>query len=125
MQSVPGMESIPELRRKVQEPVRQYNDVAGLLVGDRVSIHVTRLFLALGLSPTVATISMLVFGLAGSALVLRGGWIATAGFACMFVYYVLDCVDGEVARYRQGEKLIWGFYDFLFHLAVKTAFFLC
>jgi hypothetical protein len=119
------VESIHELRKKVQEPVRAYNDVAGLLVGDRVSIHVTRLFLALGLSPNVGTIGMLVFGLAGSVLTVFGGGWAVVGFCLAFVYYVLDCVDGEVARYRQGEKLEWGFHDFLFHLYVKAAFFTC
>lgn len=119
------VDSIPELRKKVQEPVRAYNDVAGLLVGDRVSIHVTRLFIQLGLSPTVGTLSMLFCGLIGSALLPFGGAFAVAGFACVFLYYVFDCVDGEVARYHHGEKLVWGFHDFLFHLYVKTAFFTC
>lgn len=119
------VESLPELRKKVQEPVRAYNDVAGVLVGDRVSIHVTRAFIALGLSPNWGTIGMLVSGLAGSALILGGGGWSVAGFALVFAYYVLDCVDGEVARYRQGEKLVWGFHDFLFHLYVKSAFFTC
>lgn len=119
------VESIHELRKKVQEPVRAYNDVAGVLVGDRVSIHVTRAFLALGLSPDVGTIGMLVCGLAGSACLPFGGGWAVLGFALVFVYYVLDCVDGEVARYRQVEKLEWGFHDFLFHLYVKSAFFTC
>lgn len=117
------MESIAELRRKVQEPVRRYNDIAGLLVGDRVSIHVTRLFLAFGISPTVATISMLVLGVAGSVLATFGGALSVVGFGLVFAYYICDCVDGEVARYHRGEKLIWGFWDFLFHLAVKSAFF--
>ncbi len=119
------VESIPELRKKVQEPVRAYNDVAGLLVGDYVSIHVTRAFLALGLSANVGTIGMVVAGLTGSVLTVWGGGYAVFGFALVFVYYVLDCVDGEVARYRQGEKLAWGFHDFLFHLYVKAAFFTC
>jgi hypothetical protein len=119
------MVSIAELRKRVQEPVRQYNDVAGIVVGDHVSIHVTRAFIEWGLSPTVATLSMLVFGVAGSLLVLAGGWLAVLGFACVFMYYVFDCVDGEVARFHKGEKLIWGYYDFLFHLAVKSTFFVC
>jgi hypothetical protein len=119
------MESIAQLRKKVQEPVRKYNDVAGLLVGDRLSIHVTRLFVWLKLSPTVATLSMLGFGLAGSLMLLRGGVWSVAGFACVFTYYILDCVDGEVARYHRREKLIWGFHDFMFHLYVKSAFFIC
>ena len=125
MESVPTMLTLGELRKRVQEPVRRYNDVAGVLVGDHVSLHVTRLFLAWGISPTVATLSMLVFGVVGSVLALYGGWYSVAGFACVFLYYVCDCVDGEVARFHRVEKLIWGFYDFLFHLAVKAAFFVC
>lgn len=119
------MESLSELRAKVQLPVRRYNDVAGMLLGDHLSIHVTRLFVAWRISPTVATLSMLVCGLAGSVLlVFDGGW-AVAGFALVLAYYVFDCVDGEVARYHRIERLIWGYHDFLFHLYVKVAFFTC
>ena len=121
--SAPMVEPIPELRRKVQEPVRKYNDIAGFLVGDRISIHVTRIFIRLGLSPTVGTIGFLLFGLLGSVLIAFGGGLAVAGFASIFVYYVFDCVDGEVARYHERERLVWGFHDFMFHLYVKSAFF--
>lgn len=117
------VEPIPELRKKVQEPVAKYNDIAGFLVGDRISIHVTRVFIQLGLSPTVGTIAFLLFGLAGSVLLAFGGWLAVTGFASIFLYYVFDCVDGEVARYHQRERLVWGFHDFMFHLYVKSAFF--
>jgi hypothetical protein len=125
MESSREMVTIAELRKRVQAPVRQYNDVAGVVVGDHVSILVTKFFIERGISPTVATLSMLVFGVAGSILVLYGGWFAVAGFACVFLYYVFDCVDGEVARFHKGEKLVWGYYDFLFHLAVKSSFFVC
>lgn len=119
------MDSLSELRKRVQAPVRRYNDVAGILVGDRVSIHVTRVFVACKLSPTVATLSFLFFGLLGSSMLLFGGWAAVIGFVCLFLYYIFDCVDGEVARYYGREKLIWGFHDFMFHLYVKSAFFVC
>jgi len=117
------IEPIHELRKKVQEPVRKYNDIAGHLIGDRVSIHVTRAFLRAGWSPTVATIAFLVCGLVGSSLVALGGHWAVAGFGVVFLYYVFDCVDGEVARYHSREELVWGFHDFMFHLYVKSAFF--
>lgn len=125
MESSRTMVTIAELRRRVQEPVRQYNDVAGVLVGDHASILVTKLFVELGISPNVATLSMLVTGVAGSLLILKGGAFAVIGFALVFLYYVFDCVDGEVARFHKGEKLVWGYYDFLFHLAVKASFFVC
>jgi hypothetical protein len=41
----------------------------------------------------------------------------------LVLYYVLDCVDGEVARYHRVEKLEWAFHEFFFHLLVKSAFF--
>src|SRR6185503_15035096 len=119
------MVSLTELREKVQVPVRRYNDVAGLLVGDRVSIYVTRFFVRYNLSPTVATLAFLVFGLAGSVLLVFGGGYSVLGFSCLFVYYIMDCVDGEVARYHGREKFVFGFHDFMFHLYVKSAFFIC
>jgi hypothetical protein len=119
------MDSLAELREKCQAPVRAYNDVAGLMVGDHVSIHVTRLFIALGLSPTIATVAMLVFGVSGSLCLLLGELGAVAGFALLFAYYICDCVDGEVARYRKCDKLSFALYDFMIHLVVKSTFFLC
>lgn len=117
------VDSIAELRRRVQEPVAKYNDVAGLLFGDRASIHVTRFFVRHGLSPTIATVGFLVLGVAGSVMTAFGGWWSLAGFACLVGYYVFDCVDGEVARFHGTEKLVWGFHDFMFHLYVKATFF--
>jgi hypothetical protein len=119
------VESIAELRKRIQVPVRAYNDVAGRFVGDHVSLPITRAFLKLNWSPTVATIGMLVFGLIGSILLLFGDGASAVGFALVFLYYVMDCVDGEVARYRDAQKLEWGFYEFFFHLIVKSAFFVC
>ncbi len=118
------VESITEIRKKVQEPVRQYNDIAGLLVGDRLSIHITRFFIARGWSPTVATLGMLVAGLTGASLLPFGDVAAVAGFVLLVLYYVFDCVDGEVARYHEIEDVFWSFHDYLFHLYVKSAFFI-
>ncbi|MEM7516122.1 MAG: hypothetical protein AAF368_04250 [Planctomycetota bacterium] len=116
--------TLDEIRARSQAPVAKYNDVAGRLVGDRLSIHFTRLFLQRGWSPTCATLGMLFFGLVGSAFLPFGGVSSVVGFALVFLYYVCDCIDGEVARFRKIEDLSWGFHDFLFHLYVKSAFFL-
>jgi len=119
------VESIRELRRRVQDPVRRYNDISGMLLGDHVSIHLTRLFVARGWSPTIATIAMLVCGLSGAVLTTFGEVAAVFGFGLLVLYYVFDCVDGEVARYHRIEKVFWSYHDYLFHLYVKSAFFLC
>ncbi|MCB9897353.1 MAG: CDP-alcohol phosphatidyltransferase family protein [Planctomycetes bacterium] len=116
--------SFAELRRVCQLPVAAGNDVAGLLFGDRASLPITKLFVDLGLSPSIATVGMLVTGLLGSACMFGGPPIAVIGAALLVLYYVLDCVDGEVARWRQIEHARWGYYEYVFHFIVKPTVFL-
>ncbi|HZM01102.1 MAG TPA: hypothetical protein VFD43_12715, partial [Planctomycetota bacterium] len=116
--------SFRQLRETCQAPVRQHNDVAGLLFGDRVSLPLTKLFVDLRLSPSIATVSFFVSGLVGSALQLASPVWAVAGAALLVLYYVLDCVDGEVARWQGVEDLRWGYFDYLFHMIVKPACFM-
>ncbi|MBM3985788.1 MAG: hypothetical protein FJ296_08905 [Planctomycetes bacterium] len=116
--------SFRQLRERCQLPVRAHNDVAGLLFGDWASLPLTKLFVDGGWSPNVATLGMLVCGLAGAALQVAGGWWALAGAVLLVLYYVLDCVDGEVARWHGVEDMRWGYYDTIFHLLVKPATFL-
>ena len=104
--------------------MRQGNDVAGLLFGDHASLLITKVFVDLGLSPNFASIGFFVAGLAGAGLqLLDGGW-ALAGALCLVLYYVLDCVDGEVARWQKVVALQWSYYDYLFHLLIKPLAFL-
>ena len=117
--------SFEELRERCQRPVRDRNDVAGLVYGDRASLPFTKLFVDANVSPDVATVGMLVCGLLGSALQLVGERAALAGAILLVLYYVLDCVDGEVARYRQIEDIRWGYNEYVFHMLVKPACFAC
>ena len=116
--------SYRQLRERCQLPVRQHNDVAGLLFGDFASLPITKLFVDLRWSPNIATLGMLVCGLLGAALQVAGGWWALAGAVLLVLYYVLDCVDGEVARWLGIEDMRWGYYDTIFHLLVKPSAFL-
>lgn len=116
--------SFKELRRVCQEPVADGNDVAGLLFGDKASLPFTKLLVDTGLSPSVATVGMLVTGLVGSALQFGGPGVVVAGAMFLLLYYVLDCVDGEVARWRKIEHARWGYYEYIFHFIVKPVAFL-
>jgi len=79
-----------ELRERCQLPVREHNDVAGLLFGDFASLPLTKLFVDFGWSPNVATLGMLVCGLAGAALQLLPGPWPLVGALLLLLYYVLD-----------------------------------
>lgn len=111
--------SYRELRKTCQVPVRDGNDVAGLLFGDFASLPITKLFVDLRLSPDYASVGFLVAGVVGAFLQAGAGWVAFAGAALLVLYYVLDCVDGEVARYQKVTSAIWGYYDNIFHMLVK------
>lgn len=111
--------SYRELRRVCQAPVRHSNDVAGLLFGDFASLPITKLFVDLKLSPDYASIGFFLCGLAGAALCLASGGWAVLAAVLLILYYVLDCVDGEVARFQRVVDIKWGYYDYLFHMLIK------
>ncbi|NUP95359.1 MAG: CDP-alcohol phosphatidyltransferase family protein [Planctomycetaceae bacterium] len=113
-----------ELRRVCQLPVRAGNDVAGLLFGDHASLVITKVFVDLNLSPNYASVGFLVAGLLGAGLQVGTGACALAGAVLLVLYYVLDCVDGEVARWQKVVNVHWGYFDYLFHMLIKPlAFF--
>ncbi|MBI5435484.1 MAG: hypothetical protein HZA52_21800 [Planctomycetes bacterium] len=112
-----------ELRRVCQTPVRDTNDVAGLLYGDHASLPITKLMVDLRLSPDLASIGFFVCGLTGAVLQATSGVLAAVASALLVLYYVLDCVDGEVARFQRVCDVKWGYFDFLFHMLVKPLVF--
>lgn len=113
-----------ELRRVCQKPVADGNDVAGLLFGDKASLPITKLLVDRGLSPSIATVGMLITGVAGSVMQFGSAAVVLGGSLLLLLYYVLDCVDGEVARWRRIEHARWGYYEYIFHFVVKPVCFL-
>lgn len=116
--------SFKELREVCQAPVAARNDVAGLLYGDRFSLPITKAFVDLGWSPSAATVGMLAAGLLGAGLQFAGSTLALVGALLLVLYYLLDCVDGEVARWHEVEHARWGYYEYIFHFVVKPLAFL-
>lgn len=114
-----------ELKRVCQKPVADGNDVAGLLFGDKASLPITKLLVDRGLSPSIATVGMLVTGVLGSLMQFGSPVVVVGGSLLLLLYYVLDCVDGEVARWRRIEHARWGYYEYIFHFVVKPVCFLC
>jgi hypothetical protein len=111
------------LRERVQAPMEDFNDPLGRLFGSRVSIHLTRLCLSLGISANAVSYAMLVCGLVGGFSLLFGQWWSVLGFTLLLLYYIFDCVDGEVARFKGDSNLEMAAFDYLTHYAVKGATF--
>jgi hypothetical protein len=68
----------------------------------RISRHLTELALRFRLRPNLITAWSLVIGVAAAALFAAGAqWAVVAGAVLLQISLVLDCVDGEVARYTR------------------------
>src|SRR5690348_4499772 len=74
---------------------------AGRVLMQRLSPHLTRLLIRTPITPNGVTGLMILVGvLAAAALTLPGvGW-AIVAFALIQLQLLLDCSDGEVARWR-------------------------
>lgn len=85
------------------------------------TIYVSRLYIALGIRSNTITFHSLLAGLAASALSLFPSSLHLIEAAlCLQLYFVLDHVDGEVARFdihrgRQTPSLAGEFFDFWTH----------
>ena len=106
--------SIAELRAATQPPqIFERNSGehwAGRLYIRRVSPYATRFFLRLGMSPDAVTWLFVLTGVAAAALLSLDGLLPVIGAVLLIqLQILLDCSDGEVARW-QGRSSPRGIY---------------
>ncbi|MEV4804820.1 CDP-alcohol phosphatidyltransferase family protein [Nonomuraea sp. NPDC049421] len=97
--------SVAELRQVAQPPGhlerRNGEHWAGVLYMRRLSIYVTWAMTKTPVTPNQLTWVMTVAGVAaGFVLALPGLWAAVLAALLIQVYLLLDCSDGELARWR-------------------------
>jgi hypothetical protein len=108
------MRTIAELRMVVQ--AGKQRDPGWYRVQRELSIHVTRAALGLGLEADQVSLLMMGSTLtAALCLASASGWVNAAGFAFAYVGFLLDKVDGEVARLRGRPSLTGILLDRLHH----------
>ncbi|MET8001409.1 CDP-alcohol phosphatidyltransferase family protein [Nonomuraea glycinis] len=106
--------TVADLRR-VAQPAghlerRNGEHWAGVLYMRRLSIYVTWLMSKTSVTPNQLTWVMTVAGvLAGVVLALPGLWAAVGAALLVQVYLLLDCSDGELARWT-GKTSLTGVY---------------
>jgi phosphatidylglycerophosphate synthase len=95
------VESIAELRRICQADKLQRS--RGLTRLNRfVSIYATFAALSLGVSANALTVLSIAVGLLGAVLLASSGYTASlSGVGLLYLSFLLDQVDGEVARYHR------------------------
>ncbi|GAA3242112.1 CDP-alcohol phosphatidyltransferase family protein [Nonomuraea helvata] len=108
--------SVAELRR-VAQPAghlerRNGEHWAGVLYMRQLSIYVTWLMTKTSVTPNQLTWVMTVAGIAGGVvLALPGLWAAVAAALLIQIYLLLDCSDGELARWTGQTSLVGVYLD--------------
>ena len=100
-----AIESIGELRHICQAAIQQDPNWYMRYVTRRFSIHLTRLLIPTSVTPNQVSIAMMVTGLmAGVPFAFPSPWMFLAGALILHLWYILDNVDGELARYRYYRR---------------------
>lgn len=108
--------SVAELRPVVHPPGvkdrRSGEHWGGRLYMREVSLRVDRHLVTTRVTPNQLTYVMTVAAaLAAPALLVPGIWGAVLGVVMAQVYLLLDCVDGEVARWKKQYSMVGVYVD--------------
>jgi phosphatidylglycerophosphate synthase len=117
--------TIAELRAIAQPPAvmgrRNAEHWAGALYLRRMSIYLTRLLIPTGISANDVTGLMVVVGIAGAAVLVWPSWWALLLCALLMQLQILvDCSDGEVARYRGTTSPAGVYLDRIGHYVTEA-----
>jgi phosphatidylglycerophosphate synthase len=91
----------------------------------RISIYVTWVLLHTPLTANQASLLSLAVGFGAGGLVLCGdSRLALLGLVGFYAYFLLDKVDGEIARFRDERSLRGICLDYIGHMAIPPLVFL-
>ena len=89
-----------------------------------ISRYITWILVKTRISANFITISGCLIGLIGLFFIgIGNNLFVIIGFILLYIYYISDEVDGEVARYKKQTSLRGIFYDELGHLLYQSWFF--
>ncbi|MFX0043509.1 MAG: CDP-alcohol phosphatidyltransferase family protein [Candidatus Hodarchaeota archaeon] len=89
-----------------------------------ISRYVTWILVKTPITANFITISGFIIGILGLFLIgIGNNFLIIAGFILLYIYYISDEVDGEVARYKKQTSLRGIYYDEIGHLFFQGWFF--
>jgi phosphatidylglycerophosphate synthase len=91
----------------------------------KVSIYITWLLLHTPITANQVTVLFIVIGLIGVSLFGIGiRWCSIIGVGLLYLYTILDYVDGEIARYRKTSSPLGSFIELVGHNIVNPLIFI-
>lgn len=118
--------TLEELRAVVQPPSvvgrRNSEHWAGTLYLRRMSLPFTRMILPTGISANGVTWLMILVGVIAAAVLMIPSWWAVLACAFLIQFQILiDCSDGEVARWRGTSSPMGVYLDRVAHYVTEAA----
>jgi len=112
--------SIREMRRIAQPP--EYSPSLTDRPYRAVSIYLSVLLARAGATPNGVTVAWIVVGLVGVIGLLADAWAVRVAAALLLeLSYLLDFVDGEIARLTDRRSNVGGLLDLLGHGVLKSS----
>ncbi len=117
-------ENIQELRIICQYPRRECDTWHGKHVCRKFSIYITRIVLSLGVSANIVTLIFFMIGILACFFLMLGTNLGfLMGALTLQFWYLIDHVDGEVARYRKEVTITGVYFDSVVHYVVNATIF--
>lgn len=111
---------IAELRAIAQETKFDRNEWH-YRIHRKLSIYLTWCFLHIGFNANQVTLLSFISGLLAPFLIMFApGYWGLTGYLFFYGYFILDKVDGEVARFRQEESLRGICLDYIGHAIIPA-----
>lgn len=112
---VPGIRTL----REVAQSAKNHRTEWQYRIHRRISIYVTWVLLHTPLTANQASLLSFAVGFGAGGLVLRGdSRLALLGLVGFYAYFLLDKVDGEIARFRDERSLRGVCLDYIGHMAI-------
>lgn len=124
------MESIEKLKEITQRGKRTNKNfllASGYLFHRNISVYMTKFILLVFPRINANTVSflMIIIGISGGLLLLNENLsVQFSGIVLVYLSFLLDKVDGEIARYKKEFSLRGMYLDEMYHLFVPTAFYI-
>lgn len=116
------MGTVAALREKLQAPRRSHDTFYGKYVMRKLSIYLTILFSKTSIAPSGVTLLSILVGWLGCWRLFGGDW--RLGVLLINGWYLLDHVDGELARLKNQVSLTGLFFDTFANVIVPTPVFM-
>jgi len=121
------VESIRELREICQKKYKEFRRGYPIweLLDRKISIYFTKLFLCAKITANQATLIATIVGVIATVFLATGpSWCPIIGALLLRLWSILDCTDGEIARYRKTFGVTGGYVDRLNNAVVEPLIFM-